>query len=74
MSDKMQSPWEFACDWYTVEKTRAYLQDRQPDGDVPSDVRSNEFAEWLTHRMRLSMARGVFHGRQPQTDIDTTTG
>ena len=72
MSNKLKTPWEFACDWYTVEKTWAYLQDRQPDGDVPSDVRSIEFAEWLTHQMRLSMARGVLHGRQQQTDIDNS--
>jgi hypothetical protein len=74
MSDKTQNPWEFACEWYTVEKTRAYLQERQPDGDVPADVHSNEFAEWLTNQMRLSMARGVFHGRQQQSDIDNPTG
>jgi len=73
MTNERKTPWEFACNWYTVERTREYLQQRQPDGDVPTDVHSNEFAEWLTNQMRLSMARGVFHGRQQQTDIDTTT-
>jgi hypothetical protein len=70
MGDKMQSPWEFACEWYTVEKTRACLEDRQPDGDLPTDVHSDEFAEWLTNQMRLSMARGVLHGRLQQLDVD----
>ena len=69
MGDKVQNPWEFACEWYTVEKTRAHLQG-QPDGNVPTDVHSDEFAEWLTNQMRLSMARGVLHGRLQQNDID----
>ena len=74
MSDKTQNPWEFACEWYTVEKTRAYLQERQPDGDVPEDVHSEEFAEWLTHQMRLAMARGIMIGEQRREDIDNPTG
>lgn len=74
MSGQHKTPWEFACDWYTVEKTRTYLQQRQPDGDVPDDVHSDEFAEWLTKQMRLSMARGILHGRLQQADIDNPTG
>ncbi len=70
MSREIETPWDFACNWYTVEQTREYLQQRQPDGDVPDDVHSDEFAEWLTKQMRLSMARGILHGRLQQTDID----
>ena len=70
MGNKTQSPWEIARDCYTVEKTRAYLQERQPDGDVPTDVHSDEFAEWLTGQMRLSMARGIVIGEQRREDID----
>jgi hypothetical protein len=73
MDSKTQSPRELVCDWYTVEKTRAYLQERQPDGDVPEDVHSEEFAEWLTHQMRLAMARGIMIGEQRREDIDNTT-
>jgi hypothetical protein len=72
MTGKTQSPWEFACDWYTVEKAQAYLRERQPDGDVPEDVHSDEFAEWLTHQMRLAMARGIMVGEQRREDIDNT--
>ena len=70
MTAKMQSPWNLARDWYTVEKTRAHLQERQPDGDVPTDVRSDEFAEWLTNQMRLALARGIMIGEQRREDID----
>ena len=70
MGDKVQNPWEFACEWYTVEKTKAHIQERQPDGNVPTDVHGDEFAEWLTNQMRLSMARGILHGRLQQADID----
>ena len=74
MGGKMQSPWELARDLYTVEKTREYLQQRQPDGDVPDDVHSNEFAEWLTNQMRLALSRGIMIGEQQQADIDNPTG
>ena len=73
MTNERKTPWEFACDWYTVEKTRAYLQDRQPDGDVPEDVHSEEFAEWLTHQMRLAMARGIMIGEQRREEIGKLT-
>ena len=73
MTGKMRSVREVVCDRYTVEKTRAYLQERQPDGDVPEDVHSEEFAEWLTHQMRLAMARGIMIGEQRREDIDNTT-
>jgi hypothetical protein len=73
MTGKMRSVREVVCDWYTVEKTRAYLQERQPDGDVPEDVHSEEFATWLTHQMRLAMARGIMIGEQRREDIDNTT-
>ena len=72
MGDKMQNPWEFACNWYTVERTREYLQQRQPDGDVPDDVHSDEFAEWLTKQLRLALSRGIVIGEQRQADIDDT--
>ena len=73
MGGKMQSPWELARDLYTVEKTREYLQQRQPDGDVPEDVHSEEFAEWLTHQMRLAMARGIMIGEQRREEIGKLT-
>lgn len=73
MDSKTQSPREVVCNWFTVEKTRAYLQERQPDGDVPEDVHSEEFAEWLTHQMRLAMARGIMIGEQRREEIGKLT-
>ena len=70
MGEEIQSPWDFARDWYTVEQTREYLKQRQPDGDVPIDVHSDEFAEWLTNQMRLALSRGIVIGEQRQADID----
>jgi len=50
-----KTPWEFACDWYSVEAVhRGCLQ--MP---VPRDTESREFAEWLTHQYRLAMNRGL---------------
>jgi len=36
MSREIETPWDFACNWYTVEQTREYLQ--QPDIDKPTDT------------------------------------
>ena len=72
MGEEIETPWDFACNWYTVEQTREYLQQRQPDGDVPDDVHSDEFAEWLTNQMRLALSRGIVIGEQRQADIDDT--
>lgn len=66
MGDKTQSSWEFACEWYTVEALQAYL--RHSQSDVPTDVRSDEFAEWLTEQRRLAMARGIMIGEQRQKE------
>lgn len=71
MDSKTQSPWEFACEWYTVEALQAYL--RHSQSDVPTDVRSDEFAEWLTEQRRLAMARGIMVGEQRREDIDKPT-
>ncbi len=70
MTGKTQSPWEFACGWYCVEQTQAYLRERQPDGDVPENVQSDEFAKWLTNQMRLSMALGIKVGEQRRAGVD----
>lgn len=73
MTDKTQSPWEFACKAYTPPKTLQYLHEWQPDGNVPEDVHSEEFANWLTNQMRLAMSRGIMIGEQRRAEIDNTT-
>lgn len=50
-----KTPWEFACDWYKVEDIHYECSKRE----MPSDVRSREFAEWMTDQYRLAMNRGI---------------
>ncbi len=51
-----ETPFEFAEKWYSVPQTHNYMTTHE---DVPTDVRSLEFAEWLTTNMRLAMAKGI---------------
>jgi len=61
----VRHPWQFACQWYTVDeiydainRERRFRQvgDLPP---VPEDVHSREFAEWLTEQYRLAMRKGA---------------
>lgn len=61
----IDDPWEFACKWYSIHGTREHLQ-RQQLGkhigfvkEVPEDIYSEEFAEWLTGQYRLAMTKGI---------------
>ncbi len=73
MSDTIEgkTPWEFACDWYkpseiarSIARTKlpyiATLSDYQK---VPTDVYSEEFANWLTDQYRLAMTKGIQLGQ-----------
>jgi hypothetical protein len=60
----VKQPYEFACDWYRVEDIHRAILSRFDDSlgnhdPVPSDVRSLDFAEWLTRQYRLAMTRGA---------------
>lgn len=61
--EQQPSPLDLASAEFTTEKTMEYLQEHQPDSDVPDDVTSHEFAEWLTNRMRHAFCRGVITER-----------
>ena len=60
----VRRPWEFACQWYDVDDIhRCITQKLQPafggNIDIPSDVASREFAEWLADQYRLAMRKGA---------------
>ena len=61
--EQQPSPLDLASAEFTAEKTMAYLQERQPDSDVPHDVTSHEFAQWLTDRMRHAFCKGMLAER-----------
>lgn len=65
-----KTAWEFACEWYTPGEI-AWSIARHKNGfgalmiespehrKLPTDVYSQEFAEWLTEQYRLAMAKGI---------------
>ena len=66
----MKTAWEIADEWYKEGSTREGLLFRKivhgtslGDGAVPEDVRSPEFAHWLTQQLRIAMADGIRIGR-----------
>lgn len=69
MNGKMKTPWEFASEWYQPDEIhRSINQLRNPlTGDrskqIPEDVTSREFAEWLTNQYRLAMCKGIQIGQ-----------
>lgn len=65
-----KSPWDFVCEWYDVESVHSHLNATDPhrttkyELEIPPDVRSREFAEWLTHQYRLAMNKGIQIGHR----------
>lgn len=57
-----KNTWEFVTDWYKVDAVFRYLNEQ--GCPVPTDIRSREFAEWLTEQYRLAMARGIDLGQE----------
>ena len=63
-------PWKFACEWYRVDEIEHHIARvnspglmEAADKAIPTDVRSREFAEWLTHQYRLAMQKGIQLGQ-----------
>jgi len=54
----MRTDWEKACDWYRVDNVAHAIKSESGD-EIPTDVRSREFAVWLTNEYRLAMAKGM---------------
>lgn len=70
-----KTSWEFACSWYKEDEIARALQPKPPGSftfttkawdEIPTDVRSPEFAKWLTHQYRLAMTKGIDLGLRAQ--------
>jgi hypothetical protein len=58
-----KSAWDFACGWYTVDEIHRSIQNRHKSGfvktEIPADIESRDFADWLTEQYRLAMTKGI---------------
>lgn len=59
-----KTPWEFACDWYTPDGIARSIHAKIRLVEMPGDVESKDFAEWLTEQYRLAMAKGIEIGQR----------
>ena len=56
----VESPWQFVCNWYEVNEIQRCIGERlKTTKDIPTNVYSPEFAEWLTEQCRLAMLKGA---------------
>jgi len=62
----VKTPMQIAAEWYQTEEIARCIREH-PDCNtfdpIPTDVRSDVFAEWLTRQYRLAMAKGIQLGR-----------
>jgi hypothetical protein len=65
-----KTPWEFACGWYTDDDIERSIANRhksgfaRPSSEIPADIESRAFAEWLTDQYRLAMRKGIEIGQR----------
>lgn len=65
MSEQLagKTPWEFACNWYSPDEIAHSIARARKgfamNAKIPTDVYSQEFADWLTEQYRLAMAKGI---------------
>ena len=69
----LSNPWKFVEDWYKEKEIFHNIQ-RQRNGEtlliqLPTDVYSLEFAQWLTHQYRLAMAKGIELGKDYERQL-----
>lgn len=66
-----KTPWEFACGWYTPDEIERSIANRHKSGfvrnDIPADIESRAFAEWLCEQYRLAMNKGFMLARSDLT-------
>jgi len=60
-----ETPWEFAEKWYSTDSIHRELCRKSRD-EIPNDITSYEFAEWLTLQYRLAMSKGIQIGREQE--------
>jgi hypothetical protein len=70
-----QSPWRFACRWYDAEQIHATILSQRRSssgryGDIPTDVHSRAFAEWLTNQYRLAMCKGIEIAKRELEEVE----
>lgn len=63
-----KSPEHIAHDWYDLDSVHNAIRESGNDDfrswpKVPFDVRSREFAVWMTDHLRRAMAKGIQLGR-----------
>ena len=68
MENHRRTPWEIAQSWYGAEDIHRAIQCSGSGefgawSQIPANVKSREFAEWLTEQYRLAMAKGIQLGR-----------
>lgn len=72
-SQPARSPIEIAESWYDTEGMTKAIQSAGDggfgdQGPIPQNVKSKEFAEWMTYQYRLAMAKGIQLGRNCSED------
>jgi hypothetical protein len=59
----VENSWEFARQWYGVDEIHTAINRERRDvgsiPEVPADVKSRAFAEWLAEQYRLAMRKGA---------------
>ncbi len=62
-----KSSWQIAEAWYSLDEiTRSVARAGKQNDEsraIPPDVRSPEFAKWMTREYRLAMSKGIQLGR-----------
>jgi hypothetical protein len=68
-----RTPFDIADSWYSEEEVFNYLQKndiRDSFSKVPTDIKSKEFARWLTLQYKLAMSKGIQLGRDGSRDFN----
>lgn len=71
--NRRRTPWEIAVELYKPDQVWNGIQKLSGKTlkEIPADVYSREFADWLTEQYRLAMAKGVQLGRDNSMDFST---
>ena len=70
----MSSAIQFANEWYKPEEIFNSINTRNGRCEIPHDVHSREFADWLCAQYRLAMAKGIQIGREQSAACKKCSG
>lgn len=62
-TQRRRTAWDFVCEWYRSEQIHHSINAIHGPY-IPQDVKSKEFAEFLTDQYRLAMAKGIQIGKE----------